>query len=229
MKTYAEHRPTAFDGHLPLDDREDWLVLPLSRTRDSGPFDEANFEAALEILGGESATVEVHRFGHWGPGWYEIILVHPDRLEDAEGIEAMLEQYPILDEDKLSGLESEEETACWNSWINSDLNRTLPEWLDNALDDVGTFHCPEEDAYDKAKQETGEYGYHESGGFYIDVDKLAASYAAHLAVLLDVRKCECWDEEHDWDFTCEACGDRGWVKMDHSGDTQLELPLKEVV
>lgn len=83
MQTYAEFRPTAFDrrGAFLDDDRRAWYVLPVTRTRDSGTFDQSNFETALRILGGESETCEVHRFGHWGPGWFEIILVHPERTD----------------------------------------------------------------------------------------------------------------------------------------------------
>jgi len=44
--------------------------------------------------------VEVHRFGHWACGWFEIILVRPDTnaAKTAEEIEAALADYPILDE-----------------------------------------------------------------------------------------------------------------------------------
>jgi hypothetical protein len=71
---------------------------------------------ALEMLGGESETVEVHRFGHWGPGWFEIIIVNPcdaDKRGIAEGIEAILEEYSILDESKWSEMEYEATAKYW--------------------------------------------------------------------------------------------------------------------
>ncbi len=116
MKTYSEYRPTAHDTQgLGLEDRQQWLVVPVSRTRDSEPCEESNFAAALKLLGGESATVEVHRFGHWGPGWYEIILVQPQTSAwcVAQSIEKRLESYSILDEDDLSEREYNAAAELW--------------------------------------------------------------------------------------------------------------------
>ena len=115
MQKYAGHRPTSFDSHISLDSREDWLVVPCSRTRDSGCLDESNFHTALALLGGESDNVEVHRFGHWGPGWYEIIIVRPDSLaqKEAEDIEAALADYPVLDDSDFSGRETEAANQVW--------------------------------------------------------------------------------------------------------------------
>lgn len=102
MIPYSQFSPTCFDqaGYL-LPDQQDWLVVPCSRTRDSDLLEESNFDTALELLGGESPTVEVVRFGHWGPGWFEIILVKPGTKaeEIALLIEGELENYPALDED----------------------------------------------------------------------------------------------------------------------------------
>jgi hypothetical protein len=111
---YSEFAPTGFDqAGLGLEERQDWLVAPATRTRDSGVLDESNFEAALGILGGKSETVEVHRFGHWGPGWFEIILVHPDRQDDVDELEGALESYPLLDEMDHSQRQFDEIQEAW--------------------------------------------------------------------------------------------------------------------
>ena len=110
MQTYSQFQPTGFDhkgAFLP--DQQDWLVVPVSQTRDSGPLAQSNFAIALEMLGGKSETVEVHRFGHWGPGWFEIILVNPDdkeRVKIANEIEASLENYPVLSDEDYSRRET---------------------------------------------------------------------------------------------------------------------------
>jgi len=87
------------------------VVVPgVSRSRDSEIHSESNFESALEMLGGESETVEVHRFGHWGCGWYELILIDPkDRaaLKIAHKIAEQLKGYPLLDEDDFNEREYE--------------------------------------------------------------------------------------------------------------------------
>jgi hypothetical protein len=117
MQPYREFQPTGFDpkGAFLEDERQDWLVLPTGRNRDSGPYSLSNFDTALEMLGGESETVEVHRFGHWGPGWYEIIIVKPDTPahDKALEIERSLKDYPILDEEDCWEREWTGATECW--------------------------------------------------------------------------------------------------------------------
>jgi hypothetical protein len=113
---YQDFRPTAFDpAGICLPDRQHWIVAPAGRTRDSGCLDESNFETALRLLGGESQTVEIHRFGHWGPGWYELILVDPTgpAAEIVEAIAHSLETYPVLDDEDYSARRWE--SAC-NHW-----------------------------------------------------------------------------------------------------------------
>jgi hypothetical protein len=112
MQKYKEFSPTQFDPKGLNADRYDigeFLVVPVSRNRDSGPLEESNFNAALLELGGESELVQVHRFGHWGNGWFELILVDPtsDKAIVAEEIEASLEDYPVLDDSDFSAREWE--------------------------------------------------------------------------------------------------------------------------
>ncbi len=103
MIPYSEFQPTALDPiGWHLDDRQHWLLAPVCRTRDSSLLSYSNFEIALAMLGGESETVEVHRFDHWGLGWFEIILIDPgdvDRVTRALAIECALEDDLILDEE----------------------------------------------------------------------------------------------------------------------------------
>lgn len=119
MKTYSQFRPSQFDPKgLGLSDQQGWLVAPVSQTRDSEALSRSNFACFLKALGGESDTVEVHRFGHWGPGWFEIILINPadaDRVKAAEELEASLENYPVLNDEHFSELEHEEAAQVWQS------------------------------------------------------------------------------------------------------------------
>tara|TARA_Y100000310_G_scaffold2787_1_gene3628 strand:- start:7394 stop:7885 length:492 start_codon:yes stop_codon:yes gene_type:complete len=121
MQRYSDFAPTPFDSkglgaYGNMSERQDWLLVPVSQNRDSGPFDESNFAAALEMLGGEGETVEVHRFGHWGPGWFEIILVAPGSYaaDVAEEIQRSLEDYPLLDEEDHSNREYEAACEAWD-------------------------------------------------------------------------------------------------------------------
>lgn len=123
MKTYSQFRPMQYDtAGLGLPERQDWLVAPVSQTRDSGPLERSNFEVVKEDLekaepSCEDGDVEVHQFGHWGPGWFEIILVRPNTQAaiEAQEWEDSLADYSIANEDHYSNLEHEE---CQQTWEN---------------------------------------------------------------------------------------------------------------
>ena len=118
MITYSQHQPTAFDScGAFLADRQKWLVAPVFQTRDSGALEQSNFAVLLASVGGESDIVEVHRFGHWGPGWYELILIAPESPAAiiADECEAKLLDYPILSESDFSVREWERASECWAS------------------------------------------------------------------------------------------------------------------
>lgn len=134
MQTYAKFRPTGFDpaGAFLDDDRQDWLVLSVSQTRDSGPLDRSNFETAQKILADgrdDPEDFEIHRFGHWGPGWFEIIIVQPGSraAELAEEIESRMENYPVLDDEDFSRREWEEFESGWKDYGRRDLVRAIRE------------------------------------------------------------------------------------------------------
>lgn len=116
MQRYKDFRPTGFDPKgLALDDRQDWLVF-LGRNRDSDILTESNFDAALKALGGEGDDVEIHRFGHWACGWFEVILIRPDSdaASLAVDMEVALDGYPVLDESDFSQRETEEADRIWS-------------------------------------------------------------------------------------------------------------------
>jgi hypothetical protein len=115
LERYGSHRPTPMDSHIRVDHIEDWFLAPVSRTRDSGIVEESNFQAAVGLLeegcGREGAENgwEIHRFGHWGPGCYEIIVVKPGSKAQkvAEDMAKALENYPVLSDDDVSAREYE--------------------------------------------------------------------------------------------------------------------------
>jgi hypothetical protein len=122
MIEYREFRPTAMDPvGICLPDRQNWLLAPVAQNRDSGIRTRSNFQVvlkSLEEVAGDNDDVEVHRFGHWGNGWFEIILVRPDTqaAADAQDWEAALADYPIADENHLSDLEWEAAARIWEQY-----------------------------------------------------------------------------------------------------------------
>ena len=147
LKRYADFAPTAFDprglgaSRMGNDDegRGDWLVGPILQTRDSGPLELSNFRTVLADVGGEGDDVEVHRFGHWGPGWFEIILARPgsDAATKLAEWADRLSDYPVADESDLGELESEDEVASWDAWGRREWAGHVSKlWKDADFEDV---------------------------------------------------------------------------------------------
>lgn len=253
LERFADFQPTAFDHRgVGSDGQEDWLVLPISQTRDSGLLEKSNFDAAEDSLrrvqkrcdkarrrilhklnrlnvsrpflgvpvdrfaqeigysdGNVSIAVnrllnlcglppvegetiaafaerletaldtsdfETHRFGHWGPGWFEIIVVRPGSAchREAQAIAAAVSNYPVLDESDycereheatMSNLEDVISTV-WNRLDGSDDYQSPPNagevwrWLcDNeqsaleSRDDRGAY--PSEESVERALEDLG--------------------------------------------------------------------------
>ena len=125
LEKYKDFQPTSFDCkglHADSLDIGSFKVFPISQTRDSEAATRANFDASIELLGGESETVQIHRFGHWGPGWFEIILISPlanDKTKETAGqIICGLENYPLVDEELTSEYEQTEADEVWANCYN---------------------------------------------------------------------------------------------------------------
>lgn len=160
LERYGDSRPTPFDtpglmarsmghgqkatGEDDDTDRSQWLIVPVSRTRDSGPLDESNFASAEKLLEAADPSGddhENHRFGHWGPGWFEMLIVRPDTKAHraAQEIAASLENYPVLDDDDLSEREMDEENESWEAWARRDIVLEMAKMADldsDAFEDV---------------------------------------------------------------------------------------------
>lgn len=130
---YSEFQPTGVDPKgMCLSGRETWIVCPTIRNRDSGPLERSNFIAALDLLGGESETVEVHRLSRRGCGWLEVIIVDPigEKSQVVADIKARLEAIPPLDEELLAKMEWDEFCESWDSWAREEFLGLLVSHLD---------------------------------------------------------------------------------------------------
>lgn len=135
MIKFRDWSPTQMDpkGNGP-DEIQDWWVVPVIRTRDSGSREESNFAAAaLRILGREQESrVEVRRFDHWACGWFEIMLAHPDLEDKVREIEELLECDPVLDSEDHSRRMEEDYLQSWETFGQKDFVSCLCRelWLD---------------------------------------------------------------------------------------------------
>ena len=116
MQKYRDYKPTMFDpAGLNLDDRQNWIVCPTGQYKGSELWKQSNFQTAVKILGGESDTVEIHRFTHWSCGWLEIILVHPSRENEVSDIQERLDNCSLLDEGDYSNRQWASAYECWDT------------------------------------------------------------------------------------------------------------------
>jgi hypothetical protein len=94
----------------------------VGQSRDSDCLERSNFVCMLEALGGESNVVTVVRESHWAVGWVEWIAIEADGTDTsnaallvADDIQADLQDYPVINEDHWSELETEEANEVWHN------------------------------------------------------------------------------------------------------------------
>jgi len=106
-----------YAGEIP---EADWLCV-MTRNRDSDCLTESNWRTALKLLGGESESVQIDRFGHWACGWWESLSVKDGSKAHlvAIGINQRIQSYPVLDEDDFSTFEMEEADKVWKTCFNN--------------------------------------------------------------------------------------------------------------
>lgn len=108
-----------------------WYVF-LGQHRDSDILTRSNFRCAwkaVEPFSGEeckvpddsddaeSTSVRIIRENHWAVGWVEWIGIHDsnaEALKVADDIAGRLENYPVVDDDDFSAIETEEAEAYWS-------------------------------------------------------------------------------------------------------------------
>lgn len=139
MKTFKQANSTNgidnYSNFLGDDTSIKDMLIFLGRNRDSGLLDNSNFDIALETLGGESDNVQVHRFGHWACGWFELILINPTATEIVKQAEDMLNalsDYPVLDD---------------SDYCKREYDATIENIIDSAKWN-GDTEITEEQAYD---------------------------------------------------------------------------------
>jgi len=123
-----------YAGEIP---EADWLCV-MTRNRDSDCLTESNWRTALKLLGGESESVQIDRFGHWACGWWESLSVKDGSVSVpiGEKIKTKLWSYPVLDEEDWSNLEMEEAGKVWKSCFN---NKERIKYIREHYSDM-TFH-----------------------------------------------------------------------------------------
>jgi hypothetical protein len=161
MKTAREWKPTQFDSTTTLPDgttRRDWFVAPCGLNRDSNALEETNWETQLAaLIDADRASVghrsdpavedfEVHHYGHWACGWFEIVLVRPGSkcAEVAAELENRLQGYPALNESLWT---EREHQRAYVSWCSQDVRDLLRDSVSARTYDALPYITPRT-AYD---------------------------------------------------------------------------------
>ena len=143
LPTFAEYRSQPDFGCSVSHDRDAWLIAPVGTNRDADSVQRANWQTMTEELeriereddgaemdapGSEfEPQYEILRFGHFACGWVELCIVRPGThcAAEAERMAERLESYPVLSDEALSQLESDEAAESWDNYGASDFKRAL--------------------------------------------------------------------------------------------------------
>lgn len=122
-------------------DHATWLIGPCGVHRDSDSRERGNWIAlirALDAIDPDGNDHEVHRFGHWAVGWVEEMATRPESacFVEAEAIADALTEYPVVSDDVLSEVESEDEAEAWGSYAR----REFCQMIDRVVSQIDPEH-----------------------------------------------------------------------------------------
>ena len=89
-----------------------------------------------------------------------------------------MDSYPCLSDEEAGKVTMEWEEEAWESWLKSDLIRSLPEDLREVAEGMDDSALRE--AYGQAMEETNTYPTPEYSGVHVDVERIAEAFADHV-------------------------------------------------
>jgi hypothetical protein len=107
-------------------ERGEWLVA-CATTRDADCLGRSNWRCFIKLLNGTGTegakgsqeineNVAIEEASHWACGWVQYLIINPAAVELvalAEATREKLEDYPVIDEQDWSELETEEANDVW--------------------------------------------------------------------------------------------------------------------
>lgn len=129
-----------------------------------------------------SAPDAVHAQGSYGS---ETVWLRLDDNGNNETLDALCD-YPVIDDEAVSAVESQWEEDAFDSWLESDLIRALSDSLQDTLYDIPNDKRMDLTwtAYRAAMEECNEYPVPEYDGIYVDVDRISDAFARHVSEAL---------------------------------------------
>lgn len=136
--------------------------------------DEIELRAAVK----NNPPLVLHVTGDWSS---ETVYIRADSELAKETLES-IEEYPVLNEDLMTEIESEWEQEAWNSWVRSDLERAAWKGMEEPEDESAALAYAAMDDKEKqtacwqAMSDRNEYFESELSGSYARVENFADRY-----------------------------------------------------
>ena len=139
-----------------------------------------------------------------------LLTCDEDTADEVLNVLAGLEDYPLIDEEALSTLESEESDSAWESWGAHDFGRAV----EKKFADVADLELPSGDDlrtfFEEKREAANLYWYNEGYGndMYVDIDGVAAGVefadVEDFAVRYTVSWIDVGAESEDYFLESEA-------------------------
>jgi hypothetical protein len=164
------------------DHKESIVCTNMQRLSDAAQSHLANYEQELinEITSTKPEVIETH-----GDYSSRQVWIRKD-VDKVEGYTDRLENYPCLDEEKMSEIELDWEVEAWNDWLKSDLIRSLPDEIEELIDDMNDDKLFS--LYRQAMEECNEYPTAEYSGVYVDVNRISETFGKLIVEAVDGSK-----------------------------------------
>lgn len=164
------------------DHQESIVQCGMQALQDASIAHLARFEKELiyEITSIKPEVIEAH-----GDYSSRQVWIRKD-IDEIEKYTDRLKNYPCLDEEKMSEIELDWEVEAWNDWLKSDLIRSLPDEIEELIDDMNDDKLFS--LYRQAMEECNEYPTAEYSGVYVDVNRISETFGKLIVEAVDGSK-----------------------------------------
>ena len=162
------------------EDSDNWGII-YTVNRDSGIVDRCNAKEIDKALSPfvETGDVIAEHHSHWAVGWVDGYAIRVFADGEITGafrayfdLLCRIDDYPILNESRLSDMEVEESATAWNDWAERDFRKAFEKRfkVDCTADDKAILKL-----FNDTADRTSENWREDGGSMYIDVDKVACA------------------------------------------------------
>lgn len=177
----------------PDENPDDWGII-YTHNRDSGTIERCNGESIAEALAPflDSGDVVAEHHTHWACGWVDGFAIRVYRAGEITeafrayfGLLERMEDYPILDEQRLGEMEAEESAQGWEDWARCDFIRAMEKRF--GVEIVETDKPAIKKVFDDTSDQICEYWFNDGSGMTVRIDKITEAVELESALpFLDI-------------------------------------------